>query len=80
MLVTRASLPDQKVNVTPLLFIRDLIALFLVYLYLLIHLLAIGYINFWSSIGFFILYIVYVISVIITNRMVGSSSDGDEED
>ena len=78
-LVTRASVPDQKVKVTPLLFIRDLIAMFLVYFYLFIHLVIVGYINVWSAIGFFILYIAYVATVVITNRMVGAASDEDEQ-
>jgi sodium/potassium/calcium exchanger 6 len=67
-LVTRAAKPDQAVKVTPVFFIRDLVSVFISLLYLLIHILFIGFINIWSSIGFFLLYLIFVIVVLITNK------------
>lgn len=67
-LVLRAAKPDQRVQVTPVFFLRDLISVFTALLYLLIHLLFIGYIGIWSSIGFLILYSIFVVVVVITNK------------
>ena len=84
-LVTRANLPDQSVKVTPVFFLRDIIFLLIALTYLLIHLLFIGYINLYSSIGFFILYSIFVVVVVITNkretaRLKAEGKDGEGEE
>lgn len=82
-MVTRASVPHQSVKVTPVFFLRDLIALFIALTYLLVHLLFIGYINLFSSIGFFILYSIFVVTVVITNKReakrLKAEGNGEEE-
>ena len=84
-LVTRANLPDQSVKVTPVFFLRDIIFLLIALTYLLIHLLFIGYINLYSSIGFFIIYGIFVVVVVITNkretaRLKAEGKDGEDEE
>lgn len=74
-LVTRASKPDQKVRVTPLFFMRDLITLLIVFIYVLVHLVFIGYINLWSGLGFFVIYLSYVASMLISNRIGRQDKD-----
>ena len=76
-LVTFAQKPDRKVKVTTVFFIRDLLFGLTGYVYLLVHLLFIGKINLWSTIGFFALYILYVIVVVCTNSMYASAKPED---
>lgn len=66
--VLRAAQPDQRVKVTPVFFMRDLIFVMIALGYLLVHLLFIGFINIFSAAGFFGLYAIYVIIVVVTNK------------
>ena len=67
-LVLRAAKPDERVKVTPVFFMRDLIFLLISLIYLLVHLLVVNYINIYSGFGFFIIYTIYVILVVVTNK------------
>jgi sodium/potassium/calcium exchanger 6 len=63
-----ASKPDRRIQVTPIFFIRDLIFYILVMLYLLGVMLIIKEINIYISVGFLLLYIVYVVLVVVQSK------------
>lgn len=68
----RAAVPDQRVKVTPIFFIRDLVFLLIALTYLLVHLCVVNYINLYSGLGFFIIYAIYVVTVVVTNKRESS--------
>ena len=76
-LVTRAAKPNQKVQVTPVFFIRDLLGIFIVLLYLMVHQLFVGYINIYSAFGYFVLYFAFVTIVVVTNRRKSGKKEQD---
>lgn len=78
-LVLRAGKPDQRVKVTPTFFVRDLVSVFIALLYLLIHILFVGFINLFSAIGFLVLYSIFVVVVVITNKREASRNGEKEE-
>ena len=67
-LVNLVSKPDRKTRVTPKFFLRDFGFLLLVVLYELALLLFVGHIDIWWSLGFLVLYAIFVTTVIITNN------------
>ena len=64
VLVVRAA-QERKVKVTPIFFIRDLIFYIIMMIYLLIVMLVIKHIDLLISIGFLVLYGIYVVLVVI---------------
>jgi len=64
VLVVRAA-QERKVKVTPIFFIRDLIFYVIMMIYLLIVMLVIKHIDLLISIGFLVLYGIYVVLVVI---------------
>ena len=78
-LVLRAGKPDQRVKVTPTFFVRDLVSVFIALLYLLVHILFVGFINLFSAIGFLVLYSIFVVVVVITNKREASKNGEKEE-
>lgn len=59
-----ASKPDKSIQVTPVFFIRDLIFYILVMLYLLGIMVVVQEINIYISVGFLLLYLIYVVLVV----------------
>lgn len=67
-LVNFVSKPDKKTKVTPKFFLRDYIFLLAVVLYELILLVFVGRVTIWSTLGFLIIYAIFVVTVIKTNN------------
>ena len=64
-LTVYASKPDKRIQVTPLFFIRDLVFYILVMLYLLGVMIVVQEINIYISVGFLLLYLIYVVLVVV---------------
>jgi sodium/potassium/calcium exchanger 6 len=60
--------PIRKIKVTPQFFIRDIIFFMLSTLYLLFAMLIMKQINFFISIGFILIYTIYVIIVVVQSK------------
>jgi solute carrier family 24 (sodium/potassium/calcium exchanger), member 6 len=75
-LCIRAS-PGQEIRVTKTYFLREYGFLILVYVYLILIFLGIGFINLWITLGFFLIYIVYVTIVVIQSSMKSAPGDTD---
>jgi sodium/potassium/calcium exchanger 6 len=60
--------PIRKIKVTPQFFIRDIIFFMLSTLYLLFAMLVMKQINFFISVGFILIYTLYVIVVVIQSK------------
>jgi Ca2+/Na+ antiporter len=56
---------NGSISVTPTFFLRDIFFFVLVYLYLYMILFFVGYLNFYISFGFLMIYIIYVFIVVI---------------
>ena len=67
-LINLVSKPDRKTSVTPKFFLRDYIFLLAVVLYELILLVFVGKVTIWTTLGFLLLYTIFVVTVIKTNK------------
>jgi len=56
------------IAVTPSFFVRDIFFFVLVYVYLYIILFFVGHLDFFVSLGFLSIYIIYVIIVVVQAR------------
>lgn len=63
------------IHVTPSFFIRDIFFFVLVYIYLVVILFAVGHFNFYISLGFLAIYIIYVALVVIQARLTKDESE-----
>ena len=63
-----ASKPDKRIKVTPIYFIRDLVFYILVMLYLLGVMIVVQEINIYISVGFLLLYLIYVVLVVVQSN------------
>jgi Ca2+/Na+ antiporter len=63
------------IHVTPSFFIRDIFFFVLVYIYLVVILFAVGHFNFYISLGFLAIYIIYVALVVIQARQTKDESE-----
>ena len=68
LLTTCASKPSRTVQMTPLYFARDLFFYAVSNLYLLGIMLVVKEINIYISLGFFVLYIIYVVLVVVQSK------------
>lgn len=63
------------IKITPLFILRDLLFLLITYVYLLIILLFVGKLYIVSSLGFLVVYVVYVIATVITDKYYQKSDE-----
>jgi sodium/potassium/calcium exchanger 6 len=64
--------PIRKIKVTPQFFIRDIVFFMLTTVYLLYAMLIVKCINFLISVGFIVIYTVYVIIVVCQSKMASN--------
>lgn len=77
--VSLRAAPERKIKVTRNFFIRDVIFLIITCVYLLVILLGFKKINIAISLGFVMIYIVFVCVVLIQNKFFNKIEEGEEE-
>lgn len=77
-LSTRASDQNKQINVTKSFFIRDFSFYLLTMVYLLVCMLVIGYVNIYVSVGFILIYTVFIIIVLVQSKTVKAEDDKKE--
>lgn len=70
----------KKIRVTKRFFLRDLLFFMITTLYLLVVILFIGHITLYVTIGFIVLYGIFVVTVVVQSKMKGSSEEEDQQD
>ena len=68
VMVMRSSADDRKIRVTKRFFLRDIFFVYLIVLYVLYILTIKGSVDIWHAIGFFAIYFVFVIIVVIQSK------------
>jgi Ca2+/Na+ antiporter len=76
-LCVRSATPDMKIQVTPILFMRDLIFQTITILYLLAIIVIIQEINIFVAVGYLIIYTIFVVVVVIQSNSKLDESDGE---
>ena len=70
---------EKSIKVTPVFFIRDLIFYMLTNLYILAILVYVKQISMVISIGFIVIYAIYVVMVVVQSKMQEGEEDTNEE-
>ena len=70
----------KQIRVTKRFFLRDLLFFMITTLYLLVVILFIGHITLYVTIGFIVLYGIFVVTVVVQSKMKGSSEEEDLQD